>query len=579
MSDPLKHECGVALLRLRKPLDYYAEKYGTTAYGFSKLSLLMEKQHNRGQDGAGIACVGLDVPPGKPFYQLEKSCSSMPLADLLERISGMLEASDQKTSTKALARPFCGEVYLGHLRYGTYGNRTLAACHPMVCDNARRASTLLVAGNFNLTNTPDVFNHLTSLGYHPHGHQDCEILLTMLSHYLGEYHGDLLQAVKNAAAQWDGGFVISGIIGNGDAFAFRDSAGIRPAYYYVDDEVAVLASERVTIQTAFNLGSEDVKELPAGHMIIIPAKGEITLKQCLPHAPVRHCVFERIYFSRGNDADIQRERRALGRAVVPKVLDAIDHDYDHTFFSYIPNTAQVSFHGMLEALDDYRGGHKLRFGMIAVKDAKFRTFISDANHREELFPHVYDVTYGLIQSHEDNLVVIDDSIVRGNTMRRAILPILDRLEPKRIVIVSSAPQIRYPDCYGIDMASFSELVAFQACMDLIHERKMDAFFEETVHQAEEELARPDRDMQNIAARLYAQFTDDELTEAITKRLLPDNLNAELKVVFLSCEDLRRCIPDHTGDWYFTGNYPTPGGNRVVNQALVNFAHNLFIRAY
>ena len=579
MSDPLKHECGVALLRLRKPLAYYAEKYGATTYGFSKLSLLMEKQHNRGQDGAGIACVGLDIPPGKPFYQLEKSCSSMPLADLLERISTMLETSKAADGTISLARPFCGEVYLGHLRYGTYGNRTLAACHPMVCDGTRRRTTMLVAGNFNLTNTSEMFRQLVSLGYHPHGHQDCEILLTMLSHYLGEAGCDLFQAVQNAASRWDGGFVISGIIGNGDAFAFRDPVGIRPAFYYIDDEVAVVASERVTIQTAFNLASEDVKELPAGHLLSIPAQGEITLRQCLPEMPIRHCVFERIYFSRGNAADIQQERRSLGRAVVPQVLDAIDHDYDHTFFSYIPNTAQVSFHGMLEALDDFRGGHKLRFGMVAVKDAKFRTFISDANHREELFPHVYDVTYGLIQSHKDNLVVIDDSIVRGNTMRRAILPILDRLEPKRIVIVSSAPQIRYPDCYGIDMASFSELVAFQACMDLIHERKLDSVFDEAVHLAEQELAKPDKEMENKAAMLYNLFTDNELTAAITKRLLPDNLNAELKVVFLSCADLRRCIPNHTGDWYFTGNYPTPGGNRVVNQALVNFAHNLSIRAY
>ncbi len=579
MSDELKHECGVALLRLRKPLAYYSEKYGLTTYGFSRLSLLMEKQHNRGQDGAGIACVGLDVPPGKPFYHLEKSCSSMPLADLLERVSGLINASAKSDAPESLARPFCGEVYLGHLRYGTYGSRTLAACHPMVLDSAKRSSTLIVAGNFNLTNTTEVFQHVTSLGYHPHGHQDCEILLTLLSHYLTECNNDLLQAVKAAAESWDGGFVIGGIIGNGDAFAFRDPAGIRPAYYYIDDEVAVLASERVAIQTAFNLGSEDVKELPAGHLITIPADGEITVRRCLPEVPVRHCVFERIYFSRGNDADIQQERRALGRAVVPKVLDAIGGDLDHTVFSYIPNTAQASFHGMLDALDGVRNGQRLRFGMIAVKDAKFRTFISDANHREELFPHVYDVTYGIVRSHEDNLVVIDDSIVRGNTMRRAILPILDRLEPKRIVVVSSAPQVRYPDCYGIDMASFGELVAFQACMDLIEERGLTAEFDDAVRRAEEDLTKPDRDMENQAARLFALFTDDELTEAIRRRLLPDSLNAELKVVFLSCADLRRCIPGHTGDWYFTGNYPTPGGNRVVNQALVNAAHHLSGRAY
>ena len=579
MSDSLKHECGIALLRLRRPLEYYAEKYGTSAYGFSKLALLMEKQHNRGQDGAGIACVGLDVPAGRPFYHLEKSCGSMPLADLLERITAKLAAASPTQGTGALERPFCGEVYLGHLRYGTYGNRTLEACHPMVCDSPRCNRTLLAAGNFNLTNTTTVFHRLTELGYHPKGHQDCEVLLDMLAHCLEETGGDLTRTVKEAAADWDGGFVIGGILGDGNAFAFRDAAGIRPAYYYLDDEVAVVASERVAIQTAFNLRSGDVCELPAGHLLTIPAQGEITLARCLPERPIRHCVFERIYFSRGNDAEIQQERRALGRAVVPQVLTAIDHDYDHTVFSYIPNTAQISFHGMLDALDEQRKGHRLRFGMVAVKDAKFRTFISDASHREELFPHVYDVTYGLVRPGVDNLVVIDDSIVRGNTMRRAILPILDRLEPKRIVIVSAAPQIRYPDCYGIDMASFGELVAFQACMDLLHERHLDEQFDEIVHCAERELAKPDQEMVNCAAQLYGFFSEEELTAAITRRLLPDTLHAELKVVFLACRDLRRCIPNHTGDWYFTGDYPTPGGNRVVNQALVNYVKHINGRAY
>ena len=579
MSDDIKHECGIALLRLRKPLQFYKLKYGTTAYGFSKLSLLMEKQHNRGQDGAGLACVGLDVQPGRPFYHLEKSCSSMPLADLLERVSNMIAEAQDDGEPSSLSRPFCGEVYIGHLRYGTYGTRTLAACHPMVNDNPRREDTMLVSGNFNLTNTTEVFNHLTSLGYHPRGHQDCEILLDMLSHYLEASGHRLLPAVQEAARQWDGGFAICGILGNGDAFVFRDAAGIRPAYYYIDDEAVVVASERVAIQTAFNLASGDVRELPEGHLLFIPADGEPQLSRCLPERPVRHCVFERIYFSRGNDAEIQQERRALGRAVVPQVLEAIGHDYDHTVFSYIPNTAQISFHGMLDALDEFRDGHRLRFGMIAIKDAKFRTFISDAKHREDLFPHVYDVTYGLIKPGEDNLVVIDDSIVRGNTMRRAILPILDRLGPKRIVVVSSAPQIRYPDCYGIDMASFGELVAFQACTDLLQSRGLQDKFDEAVKRAKENLRKPDGEMSNQAASLYSLFTDDELTEAIRLRLLPDNLNADLKVVFLSCKDLRKCIPNHTGDWYFTGDYPTPGGNRVVNQALVNYANHISERAY
>ncbi len=582
MSDSIQHECGVTLLRLRKPLAHYAEKYGTAAYGYEKLSLLLEKQHNRGQDGAGIACVGLDVPPGQPFYHLEKSCSSMPLADLLERISTKLcQAGPEPPpgQIRTLLRPFCGEVYLGHVRYGTFGIRTLAACHPVVREEFRRDKTMLLAGNFNLTNTKSVFEELTRAGYHPRGRQDCEVLLISLSQAMDEHPGDLESAVRNASRKWDGGYAICGIMGNGDSFAFRDSQGIRPAFYHVDPEVVVVASERVAIQTAFNLPIQDVQELPPGHLLTVSAAGCVSLKPCMPPQQPRKCVFERIYFSRGNDADIQQERRALGGAMVPQVLAAVDHDFDHTVFSYIPNTAQISFHGMLSALDDCREGHKLRFGMVAVKDAKFRTFISDAGKRADLFPHVYDVSYGLVHPDDDNLVVIDDSIVRGNTMRKAILPILDRLCPKRIVVVSSAPQIRYPDCYGIDMASFGELVAFQACMDLIHRTGRRELFQEAVRLAKEDLYRPDCRMKNRALMLYEPFSDQEIAEAICRRLKPDNLRAELRVVFLSCQDLRRCIPNHTGDWYFTGDYPTPGGNRVVNQALVNFSENLSGRAY
>ncbi|MGN0867380.1 MAG: amidophosphoribosyltransferase [Oligosphaeraceae bacterium] len=582
MSDSIKHECGVTLLRLRKPLSHYAEKYGTAAYGYAKLSLLLEKQHNRGQDGAGIACVGLDVPPGQPFYHLEKSCASMPLADLLEKISTRMEEAGPEPppeELRPLGRPFCGEVYLGHVRYGTFGTRTLDACHPVVREEFHRDKTMLLAGNFNLTNTRSVFAQLTQQGYHPRGSQDCEVLLISLSRSMDAHPGELEAAIREAAAKWDGGFTLCGILGNGDSFAFRDATGIRPAFYHVDPEVVVVASERVAIQTAFNLPFQDVQELPPGHLLTVSAAGVVSLKPCLPPQLPRKCVFERIYFSRGNDAEIQQERRALGRAVAPQVLDAVDHDFDHTVFSYIPNTAQISFHGMLDALDDLREGHKLRFGMVAVKDAKFRTFISDAGKRDELFPHVYDVSYGLVRPEEDNLVVIDDSIVRGNTMRRAILPILDRLLPRRIVVVSSAPQIRYPDCYGIDMASFGELVAFQACMDLIHQRGMEELFQEAVRLAQEDLYRPDFRMKNRAMKLYEPFTDQEITQAICRRLCPENLKAELRVVFLSCQDLRRCIPEHTGDWYFTGDYPTPGGNRVVNQALVNYAKHLSTRAY
>lgn len=591
MSDDIKHECGVTLLRLRQNLNYFDRKYGSAYYGFQKLALLLEKQHNRGQDGAGIACVGLDVAPGNPFYNLEKSCADLPLADLLERISAKINDSGQPhdfpRGCPSLARPFCGEVYLGHVRYGTYGTRTLEACHPMVSDSSWRNHAILIAGNFNLTNTGTLFEKLVEAGHHPKGKQDCEVLLTTLVHSLeklsnvrqGNDSADLLEVLKAAALDWDGGFAICGTLGNGDAFAFRDAAGIRPAFYYFDDEVAVVASERVAIQTAFNLASAEVNELPPGSVLTIPRRGEIQVRPCLPKAPLRRCVFERIYFSRGNDADIQRERRALGRALVPDVLKAVDNDYDNTVFSYIPNTAQISFHGMLDELDNLRDGHKVRFGQVAVKDAKFRTFITDAAHREDLFPHVYDVSYGLVHPGTDNLVVIDDSIVRGNTLRKAILPILDRLGPKKILVVSSAPPICYPDCYGIDMASFGELVAFEGLMALLKQRDMMWLFDEAVRLAQQDLGLPDDRMINRAAMLYAAFTLEELTESIRELLMPPELRAELALVYQTCGNLHKCCPEHTGDWYFTGDYPTPGGVRVVNRALVNYAQKVAGRAY
>ena len=592
MSDSIQHECGVSLLRLRKPLDYYAERYGTGYYGYEKLSLLLEKQHNRGQDGAGIACVGLDVPPGRPFYQLEKSCTGqLPLAGLLGQIGETIEQTCARTpetpQTAALALPFYGEVYLGHLRYGTYGGQSLAACQPMAYDSAWRNRTVLLAGNFNLTNTHQLFDQLVALGHHPRSHQDSELLLVELVHELGQLqhspqgysHDEIASLLAKTARTWDGGFAICGTFGNGDAFAFRDAHGIRPMYYHVDAEVAVVASERVAIQTTFNLTAQEVPEVPPGHVLTILANGDVRLAPCLPEAPVTRCVFERIYFSRGNDADIQRERRALGAALVPRVLQAIHEDYRNTVFSYIPNTALISYHGMLTRLSEQGVGHKVRFAQIAVKDAKFRTFITDAKHRKDLFPHVYDVTYGVVRPGQDNLVIIDDSIVRGNTMRNAILPILDRLQPKKIVVVSSAPPIRYPDCYGIDMASFGDLIAFEALVSLLKKHDKLQLFRLCVELAREDLAKSDDQMQNRAKPLYEAFSDAELEAEIGRLLRPANLHAELQVVFQTNQSLRDCCPNHTGDWYFTGNYPTPGGNRVVNRALVNYVENINTRAY
>ena len=593
MSDEIQHECGVGLLRLRKKMPYYMQKYGSPWFGYQKMVLLLEKQHNRGQDGAGLACVGLNARPGSAFYQLEKSCSSLSLADLLERIGAQIEAGVKlnaefsEAAQLTPAFPFCGEVYLGHLRYGTYGRRSLSACHPLVRDHSWRNHTLLLAGNFNLTNTTALFEELVASGHHPRSSQDSEILLALFIHYLeqlprtpeGSADVDLFRVLKKVAREWDGGFHVCGVMGNGEAFALRDAAGIRPAFYYLDEEIAVLASERAAIQTAFNLKSSQVCELPPGYAMKISREGAVEMRRCLPQTRIRKCVFERIYFSRGNDAEIHRERLALGRALVPRVLDAVGHDYENTVISYIPNTALISFHGLLEELFQRGHGKMVRFAQIAVKDAKFRTFISDASNRQDLFPHVYDVTYGVIRPGVDNLVVLDDSIVRGNTMRNAILPILDRLEPKRIVVVSSAPPVCYPDCYGIDIASFTELVAFAALVSLLKKNGQAGALTEAALLAEKDLKRGDPHCQNRVKALYALFSEEELTCEISNLLRPPSLKAELVVVYQSCAKLRQCCPKHTGDWYFTGDYPTPGGNRVVNQALLNFNKRVEKRAY
>ena len=595
MSDQIKHECAVTLLRLRRGVEYFQRKYGTAYYGFQKLALMLEKQHNRGQDGAGIACVGLDPEPGVPCYRLEKSNRPPCLADLLEKIgSAIPPLPDEPLSGDAMKHlyPFCGELYLGHLRYGTFGRSGLEACHPFVRENACLDRTLLLAGNFNLTDTAKIFRILQATGHHPASRQDGALILQLIGHYLEQmrdrrrHNFSLAEVLADAMRNFDGAYTLCGLLGNGEAFAVRDPAGIRPGYYYFDDEVVAVSSERPAIQAAFDCSTAEVGELPPGQALLISRDAEVRFEQCLPRKPLRRCVFERIYFSRGNDAGIHQERKALGRALVPQLLEAVNRDWENTLFSYIPNTAQISFHGMLEALQEecWRetpAGRmpKVRFGQIAVKDAKFRTFIADAAARRDFYMHIYDVTYGLLHPGSDSLVVIDDSIVRGNTMRNAILPILDRLAPRRIVIASAAPPIRYPDCYGIDMASLRELVAFEAAVDLLNMHGKSELLERCYEEAKRQLSGPEPEMTNCVKPVYDEFTDAELTDAIARRLKPEGLRAELTLVFQTCANLAKCCPDHRGDWYFTGDYPTPGGFRVVNRALVNYMEKRDERAY
>ncbi|MBS1372109.1 MAG: amidophosphoribosyltransferase [Lentisphaeria bacterium] len=590
MSDPVKHECAVSMLRLRRGIDHCIRKYGTPLYGLERLALLLEKQHNRGQDGAGAACVRLNPEPGEPCYALEKSNRKMPLADLLERIgaAGVYAGESPATAEVALRRhPFCGELYLGHLRYGTFGRQGVEACHPFVRPNSCLNRTLLLAGNFNLTDTQALFTKLVETGHHPASRADGYLILQMIGHCLEKTLDrkprsfDLAEVLAEACGGFDGAFTLCGLLGDGTGFAVRDAAGIRPGYCYFDDEIAVVSSERPAIQAAFDCTTAEVRELPPGEALIIGRDGSVEFRPCLPPKPPRRCVFERIYFSRPNDAEIHRERRALGQKLVPAVLKEVEGDFANTLFSYIPNTAQVSFHGLLDTLNRIAcaEGRTVRFGQIAVKDAKFRTFIADAASRREFYMHIYDVTYGLIRPGSDTLVALDDSIVRGNTLKNAILPIFDRLSPKKIVIASAAPPIRYPDCYGIDMANLKELAAFEAAVDLLRERGRFGLLERCCENAERELAGPAEAMTNCVRPVYDEFSDGELAAAIARRLRPDNMRAELAVIFQNCADLAECCPNHSGDWYFTGNYPTPGGFRVVNRALVNYMGNIDARAY
>ncbi|MBI48670.1 MAG: amidophosphoribosyltransferase [Crocinitomicaceae bacterium] len=631
MSDFLTHECGIALLRLKKPLQHFINKYGTAFYALNKMYLLMEKQHNRGQDGAGIANIKLDVSQGKRYISRMRSVDNKPIQDAFSKIMRRFEDlnADQLQDADFLQQNFAftGELSLGHLRYGTYGKNDIENCHPFLRQNNWRTRNLVVAGNFNMTNVDELFDVLINIGQHPKQKSDTVTVLEKIGHFLdveNQTRFDALKAegldnrsisekiadtldlgsvLRSSASDFDGGYAMCGLLGHGDAFVLRDPNGIRPAYWYEDDEVVVAASERPVIQTAFNANAEDVVEVKPGHALIISRSGCTKLEKITEPGKRTACSFERIYFSRGNDKDIYEERKALGEGVVSKVLEAVEHDLDNTVVSFIPNTAEVCFYGLVKGLEDrlnrskierIKGlganptaeeiesiiGERTRVEKVTIKDAKLRTFISEDETRDDLVAHVYDIAYGTIKPGVDNLVVIDDSIVRGTTLKKSILRILDRLNPKRIVVASSAPQIRYPDCYGIDMAKMGDFIAFQAAVALLVERGMGHVLDETYEACLKELEKPlSNDIKNPVSSIYAPFSADEISNKISELLTPEGMGAEVKIIFQGIEGLHKSCPNHTGDWYFTGNYPTPGGRRVVNKAFVYFMEGRTERAY
>ncbi|TYA74306.1 amidophosphoribosyltransferase [Seonamhaeicola marinus] len=632
MSDILKHECGIAMIRLLKPLEYYKEKYGSAFYGVNKMYLMMEKQHNRGQDGAGFASIKLDTKPGERYISRIRSVKSQPIQDIFaqinERINNEFKAHPEYLEDVAAQKkniPYIGEVLLGHVRYGTFGKNSVESVHPFLRQNNWMHRNLIMAGNFNMTNVKELFNNLIELGQHPKEYTDTITVMEKIGHFLDDavskIYKDLKREgynkrnaspqiaerlkvskiLKRAAKNWDGGYAMAGLIGHGDAFVLRDPAGIRPAYYYQDDEVVVVASERPVIQTVFDVKFEDVKELEPGQAIITKKSGEVRFKQILEPLERKACSFERIYFSRGSDAEIYQERKMLGKLLMPKVMEAINNDTKNTVFSFIPNTAETSFFGLVETAENELNkakiktilngqrsisaeevtdmlSEKIRVEKIAIKDAKLRTFITEDSSRDDLVAHVYDVTYGVVKP-EDNLVIIDDSIVRGTTLKKSILKMLDRLGPKKIIVVSSAPQIRYPDCYGIDMANLESLVAFQAALELLKDNNQYHIVEEVYKKckAQEDLA--DRDVKNFVKEIYNSFTDEQISDKIAELLSDDSIKAEVKIIFQPVENLHKSCPKNLGDWYFTGNYPTVGGNRVVNRAFINFYEGNNERAY
>lgn len=623
MSDSIKHECGIAVIRLLKPLEYYHQKYGTAFYGVNKMYLMMEKQHNRGQDGAGFASIKFDIPPGYRYISRKRSNAAMPIQDIFSYINTEInqyfsEHPEYKEDVQAqkLHMPFIGELLLGHVRYGTFGKNSVESVHPFLRQNNWMHRNLILAGNFNMTNTTELFNSLIELGMHPKEKADTITVLEKIGHFLDDavlklykkaknkgmskveaspyiaHKLNLFKILRKSSKNWDGGYTMAGLLGHGDCFVLRDPAGIRPAFYYHDDEVVVVASERPVIQTVFNVPVESIAELDPGAALVVKKSGQFKIEQIIEPLEKKACSFERIYFSRGSDVDIYQERKTLGKLIMPDVLKAINYDTQNTVFSYIPNTAETSFFGMVEAAQDELNkqkndtilkerktlnkerleeilSYKLRTEKIAVKDVKLRTFITEDSSRDDLVAHVYDITYGVIRP-EDTLVIIDDSIVRGTTLKKSILNILDRLHPKKIVVVSSAPQIRYPDCYGIDMARLENLIAFEAALALLRESGREQLIEEVYHKCKNQVQLDDHEVVNHVKEIYAPFTDEEIADKISELLTPADMRAEVKIIFQSVKNLHIACPNHTGDWYFTGNYPTPGGNRVVNRAYINF---------
>ena len=631
MSDAIKHECGIGHIRLLKPLEFYKKKYGSAFYGINKMYLLMEKQHNRGQDGAGFASIKLDVEPGKRFISRIRSIEKQPIQDVFskinERINKELKLAPSLINNISKLKnnvPYLAESLLGHVRYGTFGGNSVENVHPFLRQNNWKHRNLILAGNFNMTNSKELFNSLIELGQHPKEYTDTVIIMEKIGHFLDDAvrkmykelkkEGlskqecssiiseklDIFKILKKASKRWDGGYVIGGLLGHGDSFVMRDPSGIRPAFYFKNDEVVVVASERPAIQTAFNLNIDEIKELNPGNAIVVKSNGAVKIKSLIKQKENKSCSFERIYFSRGNDSDIYQERKNLGKFIMPAILKEINFDIKNTVFSYIPNTAETSFFGMIESVEEFLNSKKTneiigkknlsedkitnilsvrpRIEKIAVKDVKLRTFITEDDSRDDLVEHVYDITYGVVKS-TDTIVIIDDSIVRGTTLKKSILKMLDRLNPKKIIIVSSAPQIRYPDCYGIDMANLESLIAFNAALSLLKEKGLRSIIDKVYKKCKKELDLNDDEMVNHVKEIYNQFSAQEISDKITELLSSHIEKRDVKIIFQSIENLHKACPSSKGDWYFTGDYPTPGGNRVVNTAFVNFFEGNKKRAY
>lgn len=632
MSDAIKHECGIALVRLLKPLSYYKEKYGTAFWGLNKLYLLLEKQHNRGQDGAGMASIKFDTSAGTRYISRKRSNESQPIQAVFSHINTRIDTIFQENPDKKndidwqkANMPYIGELFLGHVRYGTFGGNSIENVHPFIRPSNWKHRSLIMAGNFNMTNSYQLLDDLVQIGQHPKENTDTVTVMEKIGHFLDKEveklyqrykkqkinkieasaliskNIDIVNILQKSAKKWDGGYAMAGLFGHGDAFVLRDPNGIRPAFYYQDDEVIAVASERPALQTVFDVPLQKITELENGEAIIIKKEGEVSIEQVIPAQEKKACSFERIYFSRGSDASIYKERKDLGKLIFPAILESINNDISNTVFSYIPNTAEIAFFGMREAAEDYLNEQKTkillegkrtltaarvreilaekpRIEKIAIKDAKLRTFITDDNNRDDLVAHVYDITYGVVKP-TDNLVIIDDSIVRGTTLKKSIIKIVSRLQPKKIVIVSSAPQIRYPDCYGIDMAKLGDFIAFKAAVSLLKERKSVQVLMDVYENCKQELKKNDEDMINAVADIYKPFSDKDISDKIAQLLTVDSVQSTVKIIYQSVANLHTAIPNHKGDWYFTGNYPTPGGNRVVNEAFINYYEGKNLRAY